>query len=441
MQGAAVSVATTAALDNLSIKTGTGADEVTLIGGDNNAVAGVDGDADFNISTGAGSDFVYINSIDDSDTAGAAKGTWTVGTTTGAGTGVVYYKAELTVDFAGFESTVTINTTNANNFVATQVEINEAIQAAIAANPELAHLLTTKLGTGTQEMTIDSTVEGQNELTITIDQGTVVTADIASGDVSALNAGLVSTGTASNLSDDAAKIAGLLNGVTATEEAATDGGSADETAVTNVSTIDLGAGANDLVVLNSHASSIQTIDFSAAWGKVSVVNFETQGEVNTNPGAPESPDTTLNKLDFTAWLDDETSASGSTLSNTLVGATVATATTLGQNTVVAVDFTANIDGIDGSATNTFADLTDAQVLTALNADASFGTIIDAATVGTGSYDRDSIILIENTDNLGEYKAYNVTYSDNAATNEFQTATLIGTIDFGNSVDLVTANLA
>ena len=441
--GTGVSVGTTAALDNLSITTGSGVDNVTLIGGDNNIVAGADGDADFNISTGAGSDFVYINSIDDNDSADASKGTWTVGTATGATPETVYYKALVTVDFAGFEQNMAIITTAANNFVATQVEINDAIIKAIEANPELSRLLTTTLQTGTQELVIDSTVEGENELNISITQPNYTAAQISAGDISALNAGFVQTAAAiSTASDSAAEIQTIfatnLTDVANVGTTGTNGGSANETTVTNVSTIDLGTGSNDLVVLNSDEDSIQTIVFSAAWDKVSVVNFELIGEEGAQTIA-EAADTNINMLDFTAWLDDEVSPSGSTLSNTAVATTYATATTLGQNTVVAVDFATQIDGIDGSATNTFATLTDAQVLAALNADATFATVVDAGTIGTNA--RDSIILIENSANLGEYKAYNVTYSDNAANDEFASATLVGTIDFGNEVDLVTANLA
>jgi hypothetical protein len=437
MDSAGVSKTTTEVLDNLSITTGTGDDKVTLIGG-STADAESDGDADFNISTGAGSDFVYINSIDDSGTATAAKGTWTVGSTTASVqpyADTVLYKATLTVNFAGFEQKINITTTAANKFVATQVDINNAIKAAIAANPELAKLLTTEDSTGTQGtqfMTIKSTVEGLNELAITVDQPNTLAADVSTTDISALNAGFVKTGTASTASDDATEIAALLNNAAkdATIVAAGNGGSANETSVTNVSVIDLGKGAHDLVVLNSHDDSTNTIKFSASWDKVSVVNFEDNGDI-ANVGV-----TGLHKLDFSAWLDDKVSSSGSALSEVRIDETVATATTFGSNTVVTTSFT-TIDGLDGTTGNTFATLTDAQVLTALNADATYGSVIDAGTIGTT---RDSMLLIENADNLGEYKVYNVEFGDTAANNGFTSATLVGTIDFGDSVTLANANV-
>ncbi len=134
------------------------------------------------------------------------------------------------------------------------------------------------------------------------------------------------------------------------------------------------------------------------------------------------------------------SLSGSKLSQERIDETVATATTFGSNTVVTTSFT-TISALDGSTTNTFATLTDAQVLTALNANGTYASVADAAspndTIGTS---RDAMLLIENADNLGEYKVYNVEFGDTAAKNGFTSATLVGTIDFGNSVTLANANV-
>lgn len=545
MQGGKVSVGTTADLNNLSITTGSGVDKVTLIGGRTGVTD--DGDADFNISTGAGSDFVHINSMSDAASSGmqaqvstvtlssfdagdtitiggvatadvsvtssvdiattvnalvaaingaagatvtasnvggvltltakvagtgftptanvadadtdsnvtvatvatptanvnapkAATGTWTVGTTTGASAKQVLYKAELTVNFAGFEQTVTINTTAANNFIATQVEINEAIQAAIKANPELARLLTTELGTGTQAMTIKSTVEGANELLVSIVQPNHADAVIdamSSIELNAIKAGLIATGEAADSAavDTSTKITTLLNNndtatVTGT---GTNGGSANETAVTNVSVIDLGKGANDLVVLNSDVDSVNTIKFSASWDKVSVVNFESIGDI-ANAGV-----TGKHKLDFTAFLGNQTDASANT--NALSAVTIATdvitaAGAVDANSVVVTTFTA-FNALDGATTLNFNSMTDAQVLAELNATGGYTVGATANLVGAI---QKSMLMIENVDNLGEYKVYEVT-STNTAGENFTAATLVGTIDFGDTVLLANANLA
>jgi len=59
------------------------------------------------------------------DAPSATVGAWAVGVDTGAATFVdrVLYEATLTVNFAGFEETVTVETTAANNFAATQLDL------------------------------------------------------------------------------------------------------------------------------------------------------------------------------------------------------------------------------------------------------------------------------------------------------------------------------
>eukprot|EP00767_Chilomastix_cuspidata_P003223 gnl/Chilomastix_cuspidata/3340.p1 GENE.gnl/Chilomastix_cuspidata/3340~~gnl/Chilomastix_cuspidata/3340.p1 ORF type:complete len:1183 (-),score=41.11 gnl/Chilomastix_cuspidata/3340:33-3581(-) len=414
------------------------------------AAASVDGDADFNISTGAESDFVYINSIDDDQTTAAAKGQWTVGTNTGPSTNVVYYKAELTVNFAGFEETVVINTTAANNFVATQVEINEAIQAAIKANPELARLLTTDETTGTQEMNISSTVEGNNELNISIVQpnhADAVIDALTPTELTAIKTGLIATGEAADSTavDTSTKITTLLNdNDTATVTGTgTNGSSANETNVTNISTIDLGKGANDLVVLNSHDNSANTIVFSDNWDKVSVVNFEDVGDI-LNAGV-----TGNHILDFTNWLTSVTDPSvsnGNGLSEQEIGATIAAAAGVAAGTALTENQVHIVTGFTETTTDTWDSMTGNDILTAINGGALYANLGDAVDssadvanlVGDTQY---NIILIENANNLGEYKAVYLTATDDTNTADFATAEIIGTIDFGDSVDLATANLA
>lgn len=470
--------------------TGTGAGTQTLVKTTEGALSTLDGDADFNISTGAASDFVYINSINDAATAGAAKGTWTVGATSTTGVdfgdaytgaaginGKVLYKATLTINFAGFEQKVTIDTTNANNFVATQTDINNAIKKAIAANPELSKLLTTTDGTGHQQLTIKSTVEGLNQLSIAVNQpalgavaaGAVVA--ISSTDILALQKGLISTGeaTSSTVVTDTtealtiAKIADVIDGTGSNGAnaitvgangaaggnllAADDGGSANETAVTNVSVIDLGKGANDLVVLNSEVESVNTVKFSAAWDKVSVVNFENAGNIANGDAIGK------HKLDFTAFLGNQTDASVAN-GNTLSAKTIATKVT--------VDNVLEVDGNDVLVLNNFAEtsatvgtwagLTAANLLAAIQETnigaANYGSIVEttlendnvkANLIGTTIK---SIVMIENDKNDGEYKVFELTAKEDAGTvnGDFTAATLIGIIDFGDTVVLADANL-
>lgn len=200
---AGVSQNTMETLDNLNVNTADGNDNVNL-----------DAYGNFNIDTGAGSDFVRINSVDDN--GNATKGAWTIGDDSDLKTNYfderVLYKAQLTVSFAGIEETVEIATTADKNFVATQADINAAIKAAVAANPELTALLTLSDSTGNQALEIESNVGGLNNLGIAIYQpqlesasanvatGTSAGEDtlIATADVAALRAGLIKTGVEAN---------------------------------------------------------------------------------------------------------------------------------------------------------------------------------------------------------------------------------------------------
>jgi len=159
--------------NNMSVATGSGNDKVE-----------VNGDGRYNIDAAAGDDYVYINS---QGTTGAATGAWEFGRVSDAVAkdfaDKVLYQATLTVVFAGLESEVTIGTNANDNFVATQLTINAAIEEAISQNPELAQLLTITRGDGDQFMTVTSNIDGYNELSVTVDQPNVVTANAGAGEV------------------------------------------------------------------------------------------------------------------------------------------------------------------------------------------------------------------------------------------------------------------
>jgi len=441
---AGVSQATMALLSNLDIVTTSGTDSVTNRGIGN-----------FDISTGGDNDFVYMKSVLETNTAGASVGGWTVSTTTGAATFVdrVLYEATITVSFAGFESTVTVDTDAAGNFVANQLLINTAIKAAIAANVELNQLLTATDSTGSEQLVIASTVEGLDELSITLFQPTLVTSgatgtqvNFVAGDLAAMQAGIIATtANDSDATDTAAEVVAIVNGLsdlsagnlTATGvESATlfaasaAGATADETTVINHSTIDMGTGSNDLLVLNSHDSAASTVEFTADWGKVSIKNFFTDGAVGGTDG--------VHILDFTTYLDDQIDVSTDTVGDTQSAVRVATSdvavTALAANTVATTSFT-TLSALDGNATNTFSSITDAEVLTALQANATYGTA--GATANLVGTTRDSVLFVENNLNLGEYKIYNVDTSNIAATDAtgITAVNLMGVIDFGASIDI------
>ena len=175
-------------------------------------------------------------------------------------------------------------------------------------------------------------------------------------------------------------------------------------------------------------------------------------------------------LDFTAFLTNTVSSSGSTHSVLPIGIDVVDATN-GANQTGAFDANnivfVNLEDLEalGTADLSFATVTSAQVASALNTVGGFtstnqtgGTLAEEVVQAT----RTSLLFVQNVDtdgtvgvtgdlledqeviasisgtnynNYGEYKVYQVTYGTDAAIDTAFSATLIGTIDFGNSLDL------
>jgi len=450
-------------LGNLSIDTGAGEDKVEI-----------NDYQRFDIKAGSDSDFVEINSM---GTAGANDGIWTVSTATGAATFVsrVLYQASLTVNFAGFESTVLVETDANGDFVADQNIINNAIMAAIDNTevPELGRLLTYKLGTTDQQLTIESTVDGLNELSIDLFQPELVTANAATGQVvmqagdeDDLLAGIVATDAAAD-SDTVVMtylnaIDGSLNAAGAAVNATkfnydflveNAGTSDDATGVTNVnySVIDMGSGANDLVSLDSNDDSANILAITGVFGKVSVVNFF-DDQARTIVGE--------HLIDYTSFLTSESSTSGSSLSEDVIPVTLENGVAtnninLQANEVAMLRFA--VDATDAAETwGAFNDsvmeslLNETGAYTGFGGDSAYGTVDAAGVVKTINYDDDpaggsalvngtanGIVMVENAANLGEYKVFDIDWyagTTDADSTHLADATLLGTLDFGASIN-------
>ncbi len=516
-----VSYETMAILDNLNISTGGGDDKVLL----NNY-------GTFDIITGDGSDFVEIDA-DTSDDATGSSGNVYIGNYTGPQTFAdrVLYDAELVVAFAGFESKVDIPTTSGKNFVADQIMINEAIKEAIKASPELSQLLKTSDNPGDQQMKISSLVDGNNNIDIAIYQPQLVAniddlakdsgqTHIKSSDVSSLRQGLLSTETVDGASDsleDADEIANwtagnnewygsvsstgtadehkysdaLLSHDTAEDQhddnedildhsanylSNADLGTIDTSDVRNFSTVDLGDGSNDLVVLDSNLGSVNTIVVSQSFGKVSVVNFFNDLAVRDVENSDEVGN---HAVDFSTYLNDQDDASTTgdvknsdsalnilTTVNMVNGAEgFTTQSHDATNTNDAVANGINVLRFDSSAVedDTFEDLNastlvkalnDTEATTATNYGNLTGDLLTPIYHGDTLVDKTQshIIMVENDLNEGEYKVFSLTSTwdkvedetkvqgdSTGSENQFDTTAVeLGTMDFGASINLLAA---
>ena len=513
---------------DMKIDTGSGADAVNI-----------DSYGNFNITTGDDSDFVRINSVDENGNAtqgmltlGNASGTQNWGNDPLTAVGPldfndyrVLYQAKLTVTYAGLESTVAVNTSAASNFIASQLTINTAVKAAIAANPELSKLIAATDVTGTEQLRIVSLVGGDNDLLIDIFQpkliatGTAANSGevvIAAGDVTALRQGIMMTDRFdlsttyvgnSDLLENEAEIADQLDNageafygsinqfgqgnednayslnLNSTEKTGTalvtsgayaylndaNGGQAFGTNATvdvNFSTVNLGNGNNDLLVVHSNDLSMNTVVIDGVFGKDTIVNFH---DVSPNMASTDKNNVGLHQLDYTKLLTNMTDDSIATGSNTNnndsalpvaitlhdAGNTFTTNVTAQNNSVAEANSVNVLHFNENVATSVkFADFTAAQLKDKLNDQAAAVTTVvggldhtsltiaekGVTLIGTTQH---HIFMVENVKNLGEYKVFKATSEldgtdktklVNSDVDDFATVDFLGTLDFGYSIN-------
>ncbi len=388
-----------------------------------------------------------------------------------AGTSGITGANDATLLDNGFESTVTIGTTDG---VGNELSINQAIKDAINNDAVLSKLLVVNDGPG-NTLVIESLVDGEfvvDDLQISIesmDFDDMTAAEVAEAKLQAED---IMSDSTLDLTD--AELQDYLNDAVANYTTTVDGvgvagvtlageltllelaqdntadmvGAASTTDSDN--TITLGTG-DDVVVLGTDGSSNDTVVFSGSFGNDTIFNFE--------EGAGAGAD----DLDFTAYLtsSEHVALSASEVSQTrIVTSMEATATVAAGQTIAANSVTV-LTGFAAVGTETWAAMTGADLLAAIH-DANnvagadnYGNIdIDtldvedfgATLVGTT---QKQIVLIHNEANDGEYKVFELTSTtdadgvDDEAADEFTAATLVGTIDVGDDISatLVVGDLA
>ncbi len=445
------------------INLGSGAD--TVNGNDVNITA----------STGAGDDAIYVENTGFTAGALSAVNTSTFATTANNAASYSYgTKAELlygrtvqvTLDLP--EDPATANTAEAfvtgleatfeiaasNGYLTTERDLYEAAANAINEDAVLSKLASAR---------VDS--NGNLIVTYLID-GVTDTDNIVQIEVLGDWADLNSTEQAGIVADleaqyedsgiTAADVEAEYNEVNTLDTfAATAVGSegTDSTDATN-NTVNAGLG-DDVVVLSSNTSvdtgvvgvdanivtagSQDTVVFDqGGFGNDTLVHFDASVDIDED-GNTGTADTTvaLDRLDFSAWLDNVESTSNSSVSETRVDGTLATIATMIENSVAITDMD-SIDDNDANLTTAldFDTMTDAQVLNELNAAADFSASkANAQVVGT---EVKGIIMIEDfgnadvaDDNQGFYKVYEVVYDTDGAVDQFTSVQLVGTLDLGS----------
>lgn len=343
----------------------------------------------------------------------------------------------------GLEVTVDIPT--GDNYAVTQYHINQAIKKAINDDPVLNKLLKAEDGPTTSliitslvdgaHVAADLTITASNSNTYTATDSQVVDAYRAFTKNSALTFADVNTAignniTAINLRD------GFVNDATP----ATQFLAGSNSAYTTDNVIDMGAGVDDVLVLSTSVAANEIVKFTAASGIDStIVNFSTGLFTDAAGG---------DKLDFTQYLTSKISSSGSTHSEKIVATTLQTAAGVVDANEVVI-----LESIVFTPTKTFAGLTADNLKAAINSTNTAGAA-DYANIVVGTLDANDtyaasgagslvgsngkgIVMIENDLNDGEYKIFELTWNGTddatAPADDFTTVTLLGTVDFGNSL--------
>ncbi|XGA80028.1 DUF4214 domain-containing protein [Halomonas sp. CH40] len=204
----------------------------------------------------------------------------------------------------------------------------------------------------------------------------------------------------------------------------TTGAGNDTINVTGTGTYTIATGSGrDTIILSEEDTSSTIVFAEGNSGRKSIQNFTTTDD-GTN-GA--------DILDFTAWLDgmDGNSLDSNRLETTLVENGVFTA-----NSVVLTNF-ATLDTAN-TVNLSFGDMTDSQVLSALNGDGTYSVSRDADLSGG---EQNSIMMVENPAGNGLFKLYEVTADNANGNSEFNSASLIGSVNFGEEQTFTIDNIA
>lgn len=441
-----------------SISSTSGNNTVTVTSDDSNHAANITlgGGADtvngnsvnITVNTGAGNDVIYAENTGDKATATLAVNTYAGILITAGAAGAIANNMNEAQFLNGRTVTVTVampeesvaGTSEAAGYIngyeiefefssaealSTELEFYTAIANAINSDAVVNKLVEARIDSN-GNLFVDYKVDG-----LTVDDEELVQINISdeytvAGDIPA-DLLLAVQEFMSDSTITATDVLGAYDDYTAdnyaTIAAAADNGSDSISTANNIVNGSIG---DDVIVLSSNDTAQDTVVFDGAnFGNDTIVHFV------------EGANGDL--IDFTAYLDDQVDPSAN--SNSI--SAVRTATT---EDIVATGADLNLASNEVVIVNGWTDGGDA----AESWDAMSAAAIDASLEGTDLYGDlgattvvaapanatspiiDSILMIENAANDGEYKVFNVKSDSTAVAGSQFTVTLVGTIDFGET---------
>lgn len=392
-------------------------EQVTVVTGSGDDVVRTWGAGDATINTGAGNDVIYADNsgLIDLVTGESVDGTvWEFNSTAGAASieasgisnsdadlsaganGVVQtfnaFKLQVQVSFKGFES-VWVNVPHSDNQT-TALEVNQAIKDAVNNDAVLQHLIEANDGNG-NILDIVSLIDDANAADLNVDFRGPLAAGVANPtgrpQLTQAEAGNADLDATADL-DQIETIYAYESDGLGNDEVYAGGGVASSVESDNM--INAGSG-NDVIVLGTGVESNDTVVIDGAFGRNSIVNFESD---SAEPG--------YDILDFTSILGGAADFDGSLVNN---------------RGIVIEDFS------DG----TYADGVSWGSLSASDVAASL------AGTATTAGNTNNIFMVEAGDS-GQYKVFNLT---STASSEDFNAQLLGVMDFGETQTFDAANFA
>lgn len=447
------------------------------------------------ISTGSGNDTIYSDNSGSSMMTDGEAATWLVntqntafedlrGTQVGLSSGVetpagndipaVLYGSQLTITMAGannggavtsddasafnngFESIVRLDDILGGKVFGDQRDINAAIKLGINNHSVLSKLLIAENGPD-NSLVIRSLVDGEfeaDDLQITLSPANAN--NFSSAETARLTSEIRAESNDSAF--DSANLQDVLNGSTSAAHqnmngVGTSGGVQADSLVTGTALtgtastadntgnkINAGTG-SDVIVLSTNGESNETIVFEGDFGRNTVVNFDADSE---SAGA--------DTLDFTAYLGNMQFQGGSTSSESRdVFATTGVNTGATGTYSVTANDVITINDFAASQNQSWGGLTASNLLAAIQNgnNTGYGNLTDSTlevgnVTGLVGNTVKTVVMVENNNNAGEYKVFELTgtgVNDANTANEFTDATLVGIVDFGNTIDASAVSLA
>jgi hypothetical protein len=394
--------------------------------GNSDGVGGVADDADV-VNDRAFATWVF-NTADQATAGAAARNKADL--LSSANSSYEMYKATATVTFKGITSSAIV--INSANFRSTDLDINQAIKAAINNNSVLNKLIVATDGPA-NTLVVTSLIDGSQvvgALSVAVAAPSLSTITAADVNVyntaygtsllneaalkTAIDAGVTAFGTAAEYAANFAN-----NQASTTSDAgalqiaaATDLVGANSTAETDNRII--GGADNDLIVLSTSANAGETIVFSGTFGTDTIVNFGANDQLNFKA--------------YLTNLNTSTLLPTDTVTTAVIPAGTAK-TSIGQNSIAVINY-ADLAGAADTGTFTgvtYANVTAANVLAVLNATGAGAATFSANTDAT--VEKIVFILVENTASAATSDNAKVFTADSVASSaNFANVALVGVLN-------------